>query len=66
MLFAIEGEVTVRFGDLNTMLNQDEALLISKGHAHVIAAGPEGSAKFLRLDVPPRQVITAQILTVER
>jgi mannose-6-phosphate isomerase-like protein (cupin superfamily) len=66
VLFAIDGEVTVRFGDLNTMLKKDEALLIAKGQAHFITAGPGGWAKILRVDVPPRQMITPQILTVDR
>lgn len=66
VLFAIDGEVTIRFGDLNTMLKKDKALLISKGEAHLIAAGPNGWAKILRVDVPPRQVITPQILTIDR
>lgn len=66
ILFAIDGEATVRFGDLNTMIKKDEALLISKGQAHLIAAGPNGWAKILRVDVPPRQVVTPQILTIDR
>ena len=65
VLFAIEGEATVRFGDLNTMLKKDEALLIHKGQAHLIAAGPNSWAKILRVDVPPRQVVTPQILTID-
>jgi len=66
VLFVIDGEATVRFGELNTMLKKDEALLISKGQAHAIAAGSEGGAKILRVDVPPRRVVTPQILTVAR
>lgn len=66
ILFVSDGEGTVRFGDLNTMIKKDEALLISKGQAHLIAAGPDSWAKILRLDVPPRQVVTPQILTIDR
>lgn len=66
ILFAIEGEATIRFGELNTMLKEEEALLIAKGSAHLIAAGAGAGAKILRVEVPPRQVITPQILTVER
>lgn len=65
VLFAIEGEATVRFGDLNTMLKKDDALLVRKGQAHVIAACPDSWARILRVDVPPRQVRTPQILTIE-
>jgi quercetin dioxygenase-like cupin family protein len=65
ILFILDGKVTVRFGEINTMLKKDEALLVSKGRAHLIAASPDGWAKILRVDVPPRQVITPQILTVD-
>lgn len=64
VLFVIEGEATVRFGDVNTMLAKDGSLLIPKGKSHLIAAGASGWAKLLRVDVPPRQIVTPQILTI--
>lgn len=64
ILFVVDGEATVRFGEVNTMLAKDEALLIPKGKAHLIAAGASGWAKLLRVDVPPRQIVTPQILTI--
>lgn len=64
VLFVIDGEATVRFGEVNTMLKKDEALLVSKGKEHRIAAGAGGWAKLLRVDVPPRKIVTPQILTV--
>lgn len=66
ILFVIDGEATVRFGDINTMLKKDEALLIPKGKSHLIAAGKGSWAKLLRVGVPPRQIVTPQILTIER
>lgn len=63
LLFVLDGEVTVRLGGINTMLKKDEALLVAKGQAHL--AAPDGWAKILRVDVPPRQVVTPQILTVD-
>lgn len=63
ILFVIEGEATVRFEDVNTILSKDHALLIPKGKAHSIAAQPGGWAKLLRVDVPPRQIVTPQILS---
>lgn len=65
VLFAIEGEATVRFGDLNTMLKKDEALLIPKGRAHLIVSGPNSWARILRVELPPQQVVTPQILTID-
>jgi mannose-6-phosphate isomerase-like protein (cupin superfamily) len=66
ILFTIDGEATVRSGDLNTMLKKDEALLIPKGQPHLIAAGASGWAKVLRVDVPPRKVVMPEILTIDR
>jgi mannose-6-phosphate isomerase-like protein (cupin superfamily) len=66
ILFVIDGEATVRFGDVNTIVSRDQALLIPKGKTHLIAAGAKGWAKLLRVDVPPRQIITPQILTLDR
>src|SRR3990170_2899906 len=55
ILFVIEGEATIRFGDVNTVVNQDEALLVPKEKAYSIFAHV-GSARVLRVEVPPRQV----------
>lgn len=66
ILFVIEGGVTIRFGDINTIIKKDEALLVAKGQSHLIAAGPNGWAKLLQMDIPPRKVVTPQILTVDR
>lgn len=65
ILFVLDGEVTVRFSEITTMLKKDEVLLVSKGQAPLIAAGTDGWAKFLRVDVPSRQVVTPQILTID-
>jgi len=64
LLFVIEGEATVRFGDVNTVVNKDEALLIPKEKEYSILAHV-GWAKLLRVEVPPRQVITPQIITFD-
>ena len=63
LLFVIDGEATIRFDDVNTILGKDSALLVPKGKAHVIAAHPGGTTKLLRVDIPPRQVVTPQILS---
>lgn len=63
LLFVTEGEVTVRYCDVNTMLGKDQAVLIRKGEQHIIAASPGGWTKILRVDVPPRQIVTPQIIT---
>ena len=66
ILYVVEGDATVRFDDVNTMLSKDEALLIPKGKEHVIAAHRGAWAKILRIDVPPRQIITPPLESFER
>ena len=67
LLFVIEGEATVRFDEgVNTILSQDEALLIPKGKAHAVAGSAHGPLKILRVDVPPRQVIEPPIFSFDR
>lgn len=63
LLFVIEGEATIRYGDVNTMLGKDQAVLIRRGEQHIIAASPGGWTKILRVDIPPRQIVTPQIIT---
>ena len=64
LLFVIEGEATVRFGDVNTVINKDEALLVPKDKEYSIFSHV-GWAKVLRVEVPPREVITPQIITFD-
>jgi mannose-6-phosphate isomerase-like protein (cupin superfamily) len=66
VIYLVAGEATVRFGDVNTILDRDEALLIPKGRAHAIAAAASGPARILRVEVPPRQIVTPQILSFDR
>lgn len=66
LLFAVEGEATIRFEEVNTILSKYAALLIPRGKPHVIAAEPNEGAKLLRIDVPPRQVVVPQIISFDR
>ena len=62
IVFVVEGEATIRFGDVNTIVNRDEALLIPKGKEYTVVAS-QGWAKVLRIEVPPREIISPQIIT---
>jgi mannose-6-phosphate isomerase-like protein (cupin superfamily) len=66
LVFVLEGEATVRTGEVNTVLGKEQALLIRKGEDHVISAHPRGVTRILRIDVPPRQIVTPPIITLER
>lgn len=63
ILYVAEGQVTVRIGDISTVLSQDQALFVPNRTAHTIAARPGVRAKLLRLEIPPRQQIVPQLIT---
>ena len=65
IVFVVEGEATLRSGEVNTILNKDEAMLIPNGE-HVIVAHPGARTKLLLVKVPPRQVITPPLVSFER
>ena len=65
ILYVVEGQATVRSADVSTILSRDQALLIPKGKKHVIAARAAGYTKLLRIEVPPRQLITPQLITFD-
>ncbi|MEO6876074.1 MAG: AraC family ligand binding domain-containing protein, partial [Opitutaceae bacterium] len=64
ILYVVEGQPTIRFRNVNTILSQDQALLVPKGSAHTIAAGPSQGAKLLRVEIPPRPETLPQIITL--
>lgn len=59
LLFVAEGQVTVRGGAVNTVVNRDEAFLVSPGRAYTLAASAGGWARVLRVDLPTRRVAPA-------
>ena len=66
LLFIIDGEATVRRGEVNTVLSLDQALVLHHGEEAVVAASANRNTKILRLEIPPRQVVTPQIITLSR
>ena len=64
LLFVIEGEITVRLGEVNTILGRDQAVFIRQGPEYVITGPLEKWAKVLRVEIPPREIVTPEILTL--
>ncbi len=60
---ALEGTVLVSASGVNTYLNRDAALLVVKGKQHHLTAESDVPTRVLRLDIPPRQVTAAPIVT---
>lgn len=63
LLFVVDGEITVRSGDVNTIVNKDEALRLPDGKSASVEARDGENAKVLQIEIPRRQVVTPQILT---
>ncbi len=63
LLFVIDGEVTVQVGGINYVLKKDEALHVPKAKPHAITNTAVWS-KLLRVDLPEREFITPQILSI--
>lgn len=66
LLFVVDGEVTVSSEAVNTIVRQDNALLIPRDREHVVEANLGVPAKILRVDVPPRQIVTPPLVAFER
>ena len=64
LLFVVDGEVTVRRGEIHTLLSKDAALLLSGGEDGTLQAGAGGPAKVLHVTVPPRRVVEPALHTV--
>jgi quercetin dioxygenase-like cupin family protein len=65
ILFVIDGQITVRADLINTVLGKDEALIMPDDDVHLNSANPDAWAKLLIVKVPPRQVITPQIISFD-
>ncbi|HWA24754.1 MAG TPA: hypothetical protein VG734_03695 [Lacunisphaera sp.] len=63
LLFVIEGDVAIQSGDLTTRASRGEAMLLPAGDAPVVTARGDDTVRLLRVEIPPRQVVTPQIIT---
>lgn len=64
VLYVVEGRATVHFDGVNTVIDRDHALLISKGKPHSIFADATSQTKMLRVEIPPRPVAAPEIVTL--
>jgi len=65
LLFVVDGEVSVRTGEITTLLKKEEAFLLPKEQTCSVSAFGQRPAKVLRVDVPPRQVVEPPIYAFE-
>ncbi len=59
-----DGTVMINSAGVSTYLHPQTALLVPKGTAHSLQEKSNQPAKVLRLDIPPRHVTTAPLVTL--
>lgn len=64
LLFVVEGGITVSSEGLTTVVDTGQAMLLPPGGgAAAVCAYGGALARVLRVEIPPRQVITPQLIT---
>jgi len=62
LLFVVEGDIAVHNEGLTTIVNRGGAHLLKPGALPVLSARAGGLTRVLRVEIPPRQLITPQII----
>ncbi|MEN9401923.1 MAG: hypothetical protein RL091_626 [Verrucomicrobiota bacterium] len=62
MLYVLEGEVAVLARGVTTLLKAGSAMLMTAGKAVELTARAETPVRLLRVEIPPRQIVTPQII----
>jgi glyoxylate utilization-related uncharacterized protein len=62
LLFVVEGDIAVHADGVTTLVNQGEARLLKPGSSPVLTARAGQPTRVLRVEIPPRQVVTPQII----
>ncbi|HWA26094.1 MAG TPA: cupin domain-containing protein [Lacunisphaera sp.] len=63
ILFVVDGTVAIHTDDLTTILHWGEAFLLRPGRTAALSARSDLTVRVLRVEIPPRQVVTPQIIT---
>ena len=63
LLFVVEGDIAVHTGGVVTLLNSGAACLVKPGSSVALTARAGTPARVLRVEIPPREVVTPQIIT---
>lgn len=63
LLFVVEGDIAIHLGGLTTIVNRGGAHLLKPGASPVLSARAGAPTRVLRVEIPPRQFITPQLIT---
>jgi glyoxylate utilization-related uncharacterized protein len=65
LLFVVDGDIAIHAGAVTTIVNRGEAFLLAPGATPVVSARVGPPARVLRVEIPPRQAVTPQIITLQ-
>jgi len=63
LLFVVDGDIAVHADGVTTIVNRGDAFLLAPDKPAALTARVGAAARILRVEIPPRQVITPQIIT---
>lgn len=63
LLFVVNGDIAVHHQGLTTLVSQGGACLLRPGQSPVLTARAGQPTQVLRVEIPPRQAITPQIIS---
>jgi hypothetical protein len=63
LLFVVDGDIAVHADGVTTIVNRGDAFLLAPEKPAALTARVGAPARVLRVEIPPRQVITPQIIT---
>lgn len=63
LLFVVDGDIAVHADGVTTIVNRGDAFLLAPAKPAALTARVGAQARILRVEIPPRQVITPQIIT---
>ncbi len=63
LLFVLEGEIAIHAEGLTTLVSGGGASLVKPGLSPVLTARDGAPTRVLRVEIPPRQVVTPQIIS---
>jgi glyoxylate utilization-related uncharacterized protein len=62
LLFVVDGDIAIHTEGLTTIVNQGGAYVVKPAASPVLSARADVPSRVLRVEIPPRQVITPQII----
>jgi len=63
LLFVVTGDIALHTEGVTTVVTRGGTFLVPPGRTPVVSARGEEPSRVLRVEIPPRQVVTPQIIT---